>query len=362
MSTGTEFIAGNLDTVSRALHAAPCELYFLGASVSTQRNGWTDQLASKLGQLTGHVHAVRKTSIGGVGLLYGLAHMHETPSAGRQRIALVEFSTGDLNLGLTPLDRLEPWLRELLARLIESGALVVVVHNWRGDYAVDDKHGIRAAYNRVCREFGVSVIENHSWAQSLIDAGHVKTSDWFRDVCHTTEVGATAYAEQVIACIAAGRDTDVPPTEVRLPPSRRIRALPLVELPELPARWPQREFHYAPTDQRFQVLTLPQDDALRLRLKGELLGIAVISGPRSTWINVFADDRRLRKLRTFDRNSYYERYLLCACPAELNGEMLDIRCDPEPLDTSIAAQPHADFELPRQLPLIGLVGRDLTLC
>lgn len=354
---------GNIGDIKRALHAAPCELYFLGASVSTQRNGWPDVLARDLSSATGHAHTVRKTCIGGVGLLYGLSHLAmQPPEDGRRRVAFIEFSTGDLNFGLTPMEHLRPWLREMVARLQAAGALPLVIHNWRADYDVVDKHGIRAAYDEIAAEAGLPVIENHRWIHDLIAGGHLTASEWFRDYCHTTDAGAVAYADQIMRSIASasGEPGDAGRPLPWDPAAAMVRAHPVVDWLPADTAWPVSEFKYTPTDQRFSTVTLAQEDVFTACVSGQLLGVAVISGPRSTWMSVSANGKRLRKLRVFDRNSHYDRYLLCACPAELDRATLEITCDPEPLDVSISAQPHADFSLPRQLRLVELIGRNLV--
>jgi hypothetical protein len=111
------WLNGDGGRLARQLQAETVELYVIGASVSAQRGGWPVQLQARLQQLTGRPHGLRLNAMGGVGLLFGLAHHAPHPRERVPRIAFIEFSTGDLNLGLTPLDRLVPWLEELVARL-----------------------------------------------------------------------------------------------------------------------------------------------------------------------------------------------------------------------------------------------------
>jgi lysophospholipase L1-like esterase len=353
---------GNASRIAAELRRAACELYVVGASVSTQRDGWPSRLAERLGRETGHGHTVSKCVMGGVGMLFALAYLDDQPPLDRTRIALIEFSTGDLNFGHVPLAQLESWIRELLHRLTASGALPLVIHNWRSDHEIVDKHGIRATYDRVAAEFGVSVIANHRWIAEEVAAARIDTKLWFRDVCHTTALGAQGYAEHIADCLLA------PPGDVQsMPatvPAANPTAVSILEVMELAASQRvgvRREFVYTATDARYTALVLEADESLELRLSGDLLGVAMLSGPRSTWVSVEIDGKPFKKLRAFDRNSHYERFILPICIGHLHDAAVVIRCAPDVMDMSIAAQSHPDFLLPRQLALVGFVGRDLRL-
>jgi hypothetical protein len=160
---------GRRSEVWRLLTRGPVELHFIGASVTVQRDSWADRLADLVSERTGHRHVVTKNAMGGVGLLFGVAN-YAQPAAGLARIVFIEFSTGDLNLGLTPLEHLQMLLEHLILRSRADGAEIVIVHNWRADFDVADRAGIRARYDEVARARGIPVIANHAFAHSCLEA------------------------------------------------------------------------------------------------------------------------------------------------------------------------------------------------
>lgn len=356
------FLHGDGGRIAALLQAGPAELYFIGASVTAQRHGWAGKLVDELRLTTGHAHTTTLNAMGGVGLLFGIAHHALYARGSRPRVALLEFSTGDLNLGLTPLDLLQPWLEELVAVLAEEGTPVVFIHNWRADFDADDQAGIRRRYNEVATRHGIPVIENHRLAAQAIAADPTQRDLWFRDVCHTHEPGASAYAEHVRACLWAMALSAASPCCAANGPapskSQRIACMP-VDDAWTSAGSARSTYTYPHTAQKLPVLTLEHGMALRFRASGKLLGVGLISGPRAGWVTLEVAGMPHRRMRAFDRHSHYERYILLPAVVDLDESLVTLRCSDEPLDLSIASQAHPDFALPRQLKVVHFVGTSL---
>lgn len=347
------------------LCSGPVPLYFIGASVTVQRGGWADRLCERLCADTNHAHVVHKNAMGGVGLLFGLAN-YGSPSAcdiGRG-VAFIEFSTGDLNLGLTPLDQLSGLLRELVLRTRHDFRYTVIVHNWRADQPLDDCAGIRDAYDCVAAEFGIPVIGNHAMVQARLDADESLKSTWFRDVCHTHSEGAQAYAEHALACLrrieseprqgASGKfcngSADKGVTFVQTPPAS-------IDLPSVR----RSTYVYPGTGQAFDTAELEVGTVLELRCTGRLMGVGFISGPRAGWVDLFVDGWAARRFRCFDRHSHYERYILLPAFAELRNAQLRFACADEPVDSALPVRAHPGFGEPRTMTVVNMAGVGLRI-
>ena len=362
---------GDGGQVAGLLRAGPVECYFVGASVTAQKAGWAEKLLGLLRRETGHAHTLLHNTMGGVGLLFGLAHHRLYPRQAQTRIAFIEFSTGDLNQGLTPADKLEPWLDELVGVLHAEQTPVVFVLHWRGDFPSDDPGGVRRTYALVAQRHGVPLIENHLMVDEALISKRVDQALWFRDLIHTQEPGAQAYADHTWACLQHMASPELTQAAERgslhatqAPTLFGTQADRIGTLEYPPSLWPDAAEHstyeYPGTGQRFQVLVLNSQTPLRARMSGQLLGVAMISGPRSCWVSVWIDGKRLRNIRVFDRNSHYSRYVLLPTVATLTGQLVELRCDSDPIDFASAGREHPDFSLPRQLQFVHWVGRGLA--
>ncbi|MEI6029109.1 MAG: hypothetical protein WCT47_20725 [Betaproteobacteria bacterium] len=344
----------------------PLELHFIGASVTSQREGWADRFACFARAQSGHDHTLVKSAMGGVGLLFGVANYGSPAPNGLRRLLFIEFSTGDLNLGLTPLDRLASWLDHLVQRALADGAHVVIVHNWRSDFAVDDKPGIRSTYDTVALKYALPVIENHRFADALLNIGEIARETLFRDVCHTQPEGAARYAQHVLLCLQEmSLKCGQPPRELPLVTHRApLGPISFFDLPTgtlSPDCGREATYTYPTTLQSFRVLEVPCSHTMAMIVSGSLLGISFLSGPRTGWVDLSIDFKQVRRFRCFDRNSFYERYILLPAVFELSNSELHLSCAPIDVQFSLAAKPHPDFALPRLMKIVQLAGIDLAI-
>ncbi len=354
---------GDGGRVWRAIRNEQVEFYFVGASVTAQRGGWADRFVELLTASSGKTYSIEKNAMGGVGVLFGVANYPSNPA--HRRIVFIEFSSGDLNFGLTPVDRLRFLLERLLRRTLSDNSLVIIVHNWRADCEIDDHHGIRRIYDEVAREYRIPVIANHRFVAAQIVQDSSLRSRWFRDVCHTTVEGATEYALHMLSCLK-----EMSESEQTLPPRAELEpngdeshldfCIPSSESGDWCGR-PISTYVYPNTQQAFKYTEVALCDELSFVASGQLFGVGFISGPTAGWVSLSIDGVELRKFRCFDRHSYYERYILLPTFAELEHSRLVLKCVDLDVDFSMAAQAHLDFQSPRSMKLVHLAGRGLRV-
>lgn len=346
--------------VWRLLEAQACELHFIGASVTAQKQSWADALHTLLIGTTGHAHKITKNAMGGVGILFGLGHY--CAPTGRPLIAFIEFSTGDFNVGLSPASELGWMIEALIARVRDEGGEVIIVHNWRADNReVQDRCGVFSAYENVSRRCGVATIHNTRWVEHQLQTDPAEEKRLFRDICHTTQAGAQAYAQHVFDALRSAPDSSL--ISASAEPAKQ------------PADWPQvltlgaafmhgevlqRMYEYPATGQKITFHEILQGARVLVRVSGRLMGVGFISGPTSGWVALYIDGKLVRRFRCFDQHSYYERYILLPLFIDLQARTIELRMMDEPVDFSLARQQHPDFTAPRRVFFAHFIGTRLV--
>ena len=355
------FLHGDGGAIWRLLASGPCEIYAIGASVTVQKDGWADRFTAKLCRLTGHDHFLTKNAMGGVGILFGAAN-YKSPSHGHPRVTILEFSTGDLNLGLTPIEQLRPLVSYLLSRAIEDKSLVAIVHNWRSDFESDDSPGVRRAYNEIARAYSVPVIENQRLIETVLQKGCCQKEALYRDNVHTNSAGAELCAEHIAACFSTMLGTPPIRASGDFLGSSLVGNVRIYELSTahqiVGERW---TFVYPGTQQMFPVVDVSAESSIQLLASGQLLGAAFIAGPRSGWASLLVDGGVVRNFRCFDKHSYYDRYVLFPCFQSLRESVIEIKQPKLDVDYKVASQTHPDYLKPRLLRFVHFIGIDLCV-
>jgi hypothetical protein len=350
-----------------ALESSTVELYFIGASVTAQKFGWADRLHTLLNEVTCQKHVLFKNAMGGVGLLFGCANYQVPTSSSNRQIVFIEFSTGDLNLGTTPLEELDPLLTALIERVLLDKGMPIIVHNWRADFRGASDPGVRKQYDEVARRYSVPVIYNNHFVDSVLNENGGEEASYFRDVCHTTADGAQLYADHVLEALKRLSRADSSNSTGN---DRRQEIIGCGDLPrtvQIPvgsigaSDYVAGSYRYPNTDQVFDYIELSQEGQVHFRATGRLMGVGFLSGPRSGWVDLRIDGKLAKRFRCFGRNSYYERYVLFSSFFDLNDAEVEIGLSNEPVDFSIAKNSHPDFDLPRKLQLVHLVGKRLLI-
>lgn len=337
--------------------------FFIGASVTAQRNGWVDKFALLISEKLECPIKVGKKAMGGVGLLFGLTNWVDLdiPSG---RVVFIEFSTGDLNLGLTPLDRLAALLESLIIDILNRNSFPIIVHNWRSDFRGEKGDVVRGVYGAVASRLRVPVVRNDLFIEAEIEKDFSIETTWFRDNCHTNPEGVNAYAHHVLEAISLlSSQTVLHPGSVRLlhKPIGEVEPVFCVDKYFTSCHYTIRTYIYPNTGQEFPVYDCDPSVEFEAVVSGELMGVAFISGPRSAWVELLIDEQRKQRFRCFDKHSYYERFIMLPAFYQLSNNLVKMRLIPEPVDFSITKKEHSDFEKERKMQLVAIVGVDLKL-
>lgn len=334
---------------------------FIGASVTAQKNGWTDRLVELITERLGDSFTVNKKAMGGVGLLFGVTNWPNLnlPVGG---VVFIEFSTGDLNLGLTPLEHLATLLKTLIIDIINNKSFPIIIHNWRSDFRKEKGDVIRNIYNMIASKFQIPIIRNDLFIEASIAKEPSLEKIWFRDICHTTSEGASAYAKHifnVISILSSGNKlclTDIKPCEKDIGDIE-----PIFDLTRYfnSSEYVKCIYVYPNTSQEFIYYDCHASVNFEAVANGELMGIAFISRPTSGWVELLIDNQVKQKFRCFDRHSYYERFILLPAFYKLSNNLVKIRLSADPVDFTIAKQEHNAFKEERRMQLVSMIGVEL---
>jgi hypothetical protein len=91
---------------------------YVGASVTAQKNGYRPEL-TKLFEKEGYTVTETVLATGATGSMFGLCNLSTLPAGNIYDLAIYEYSTGDLNIGLTPQEKIEEIVTNSLTHLCE---------------------------------------------------------------------------------------------------------------------------------------------------------------------------------------------------------------------------------------------------
>jgi hypothetical protein len=337
--------------------------FFIGASVTAQKNGWADRLVELISERLGSSFTVNKKAMGGVGLLFGVTNWPSLrlPVGG---VVFIEFSINDLNLGLTPLAHLETLLKALIIDILKNKSLPIIVHNWRADFRQEKGDLVRNIYNVIASQFQIiPVIRNDLFIESEIARNPRTEEMWFRDICHTTSEGSSAYAKHIFNVISVmSQDNKSCSIQVNNFEKELGDIEPILDLNRYLncSKYVKRIYVYPNTGQEFAYYDCDASVEFEAVASGELMGIAFISGPTSGWVELLIDNEVKQKFRCFDRHSYYERFILLPAFYKLSNNLVKIRLSADPIDFTIAKQENSAFKEQRRMQLVSMVGVELT--
>lgn len=334
-------------------------ILYVGASVTVQKEGYRPALHALLEREVGRTIKMHINALGGVGSLFGLANTIRYQELYTDvRLVVFEYSTGDLNMWITPRNLLEEVITSFLELLRTISNNVVVVHNYRSDFAGDKGDIIRGVYNRAAEANGIPVAAVHRNVEEHLTQHPQEYADLFRDHVHSTARGSEYVAGKLLEQLSA----------VSWPGGQR-EPMDVSQLPQYVtldmvtnvAKDSIASFVYQATGQEFQYLELMRNERLVIDVEGELLAIVVLLGPRTGNIQVTVGSD-VRTIPAFDRNCHYNRPHCLPLQMPLpTGTRLTIEVAPGEVDTSILKLPHRESSLPRTLRFNGLIGRRLKL-
>ncbi|GAB5380443.1 MAG: hypothetical protein Alis3KO_25830 [Aliiglaciecola sp.] len=333
-------------------------ILYLGASVTAQKNGYRPEL-NKMFEDTGFMVKEKVLATGATGSMFGLSNLSTLPKVKNKfDIAFYEYSTGDLNRGLTPENEIFSVVSESLSYLKSIAKRVYLIHNYRRDYEGTDGDFIRLKYNDAAKEQSIQIIDNTDYFEKL--RLKIDEKDWptyYRDNVHTGERGSQEVAKLIfdqLDGINSLTEASSQPVEQHIL-SARFHPLSLNHSNT-------GSYTYPSSKQVFNYHTIQMNESLTFSCKGEFWGMVSIVGPSSGWVEVKADGVIIQKFCQLDAHCYYERVQ----PRQFirnfeNDTKIEIRLVQGELDFAKVKHEHQQHSGERLLKLSLIMGRNLMI-
>lgn len=335
-------------------------ILYLGASVTAQKEGYRPKLHHLICEHTGKKVPMHVDSLGGIGSMFGLASYRRNKHLFANDIGLIifEYSTGDLNIGITPLKELSRILRAFFSELKCLCDNIVVLHNFRADFPNETDERVRPIYNKIADEYGIPVVS----ANSLVDRAIENSPNWldehYRDHVHPTSKGAELLAKWILDELIKNNND----TGRALPP-------PKVELAEFGYFDLNKDGNlhadgvkvYEATGTSYAYIEIHENQVLDLVISGEIWGLVMVIGPESCKLSTEIAGEK-KSVNAFDRNCDYDRVHCFPFRASLPApETLTLSQSSEKPDFSILTRPTSKTTLPRVLRIAAFIGENIEL-
>jgi hypothetical protein len=345
-----------LGDLPRRMRAGGCTVAYLGASVTAQRDGYRPRLHDLLCDATGRDHRSVFAGTGAMGSITGVFLMDELVLARRPDLCFVEYTTSDAAC-TTPPEYLGPALEGILCKLRDAGCEACFLHLYRADHELATSP-VAEAYERVADHYGVPSVDGAACLRDLIRDGTVTGGEVLRDVVHTTAVGSELTAEAVSRCVArifaAPAGPRVQPLPLFPESFRRTRIVPAT-------RALVREGTVCGAGRfrlQYPYLELDAAGELRFTPDGDLVGLLVIVGPKSGYIEVGSAGGIAEHLLWDEQCSYERLASVVFAPLVRAGTEVTIRLSERPVDYSRARQPvDPAGAMDKRLKVVGLMVR-----
>lgn len=343
---------GGLGDLPARLRAEDCTIAYMGASVTAQKDGFRPRLHELLRRDTGRKHRAVAAALGAAGSITGVFLMDDLVLPHRPDLAFVEYATSDV-AGTTPRGQLEPVLEGIVGKLRDAGCEPCFLYLHRRDVDLGASEVV-AAYEDIADHHAVPSISVADWMRTEIGQGRLDGRTILRDVVHTTGAGSTLTAEairQALAQIPSTRRTSAAPLRDDAFRSARIEA----PSPALAGGGPFAEGRFRLV---YPYLEIDCAGELRFTPKVELVGLLVVLGPHSGYIEVTASGETVEYLLWDDECSYERLGSVVLGPFAPAGSEVTIRVMDRPVDHSAARRPIDAGEAARaRLKLAGLMVR-----
>jgi len=299
-------------------------------------------------------------AIGGTGSMFGLASFNKHINEYRNtKLCILEMSTGDLNLWITP----ERKIADVISRLVEAVTEIipntVIVHCHRNDKTPDQTRFIRELYNSAAARHGAPVIDLYRKMEELMESGELKRSELYRDHCHTTELGGNVTGRMLFEAISNlkfKRYANI--SKFNLKPKMN-----LVDVEDFFSSKDIGQLHYS-DESKFRYIEVHENQALEIEYEGEVEGLLLIMGPSSGSLIIEHSADNIEKLKAFDQMCYYERPSLqpLGASAMFSGKRkIKLIATSEKMDATILKVSSNLVDQPRIIKISGFVGTGLTI-
>jgi hypothetical protein len=334
----------------------PLNILYVGASVTAQKNGYRPEL-NKIFEKHDFSVNQKVLATGATGSMFGLCNLSSSVQESTiYDLAVFEYSTGDLNIGLTPEERIEDVVYQSLMAMKCLAKNVVLINNYRSDYENNQGDFIRNLHRAAADRAEVPVLDIYPAFEKM--RANLSDTEWkniYRDNVHTAVKGSELVAAEIYKLL--------PPLDFdRELDGSELTAYQTASFVGFPVDADYSEYTYPSSGQKFPFFTLNEDQVLRLSLKGELWGLLSVVGPQSGWVEIKSGDLRIQKFNQLDAHCYYNRVQPRQFIRKFDGIVdLTIELVGGPLDFNAVKEAHSDHELPRALKLSYLMGRDLEI-
>jgi len=331
------------------------KILYVGASVTAQKNGYRPEL-NTIYQQQGFNVKQEVIATGATGSLFGLCNLNEL-NQNSFNLGIYEYSTGDLNIGLTPLDKVYDTVKSSLLIMLERCTKVVVVHNYRSDFEGKKGDVVRSLYNRAAEELGIPILNIYKEIEIYRKSFEGEWANVYRDNVHSGELGSRLVAQKIFEGI---KNSDTPPVSLinmkldrnSLP---RIYNLNVTGIPS-------KKYTYPASGQIFEYLELKNKQKIHFEMRGKLLGIIPIVGPRSGWIKLELEGKTVLNYCLFDRHCHYTRVQprhfeyeadnFVACSLSLTDQNVDV---------SLCSKTHSQHSSSREISISGFMGQGVEI-
>jgi hypothetical protein len=335
-------------------------ILYYGASVTVQKDGFRPFLHNLICEDTSQSHKEIVNGVGGVGSLFCAGNLNYVIGSNSEKIDLVihECFTGDTNGGITSLELL-PFFLEDFCEVFNDSEIVFVL-NYRADRTFDELENVARIYESVASKYGVLVIPIYKDVHSG-NFANLTNSDAFRDGVHPTPAGAEIIAKKIwsnIRSMPACIDFDTESSGLPRLANGKVEFINAEELAALvKSKFSLGNFIYKNTDQDFGYIEFESDFSFSIPQKN-VLGFLALCGPKSPLFMNVSLDGKVRKFRTFDRNSFYTRPQTYAWPVFVRATQINFQFGSDEPDFSICTKFSDDFSAARSFKLSGIYVSD----
>ena len=329
-------------------------ILYVGASVTAQKTGFRPQL-NALFENIGYTVEEKVVAIGGTGSMFGLCNLSSLEPGSSFDLAFYEYSTGDLNLGLTPFSHMFDVVHDSLKYLKAVSRKSYLLHNYRSDFEGDKGDLVRKVHSDAANQLDVEIIDSCKYFEEM--KRQIEDSDkWgeiYRDIVHTADKGSELLSNFIFDKVNITSGGVFTPRPYELDAG-------VYQFSELAA--PSGTYVYPQTEQNYEYISLIPGQRISFELKGELWGLLSIIGPLSGWVKISANGQKLIEYSLFDIHCYYERAHSRQF-IKLFDDYVEITIDipKREVDVTKAKKQHQDHELPRVAKLVGLLGQTLSI-
>jgi hypothetical protein len=273
-------------------------IWFLGASVTSQDPGFRSCLIEALNNNSSDIFIPVVDGIGGVGSLYGYASIrHNFLKYPPPDLIIIDYFSGDANFFVTPKRMLENIVRDFFDFLSNFRVPTINILNFRRDFLgwpVNSSY-LYDLYLHYGDKFSFYNVDIHN----LVATNNLLSIEsLYKDGIHTTVSGAAFVANEIYKVIF---ENNIIFSETKLDRFDFLHTGPRMIL--LGGSVPHK---YHPTKEVF--LYHKVDEVLKIDFKysGWVNALICIVGPDSSAL-LLEGANEMCKVKTFDRNCYYER-------------------------------------------------------